>query len=152
MPQQYSGFFLGPIWHRWCIPLFSPSFLWSGDYLSGIYSFEKCLLVACDPSRFGKLAVIVDSLSRLWTAHWMVMHSSSIDAYLVCFGIRDAQPHWIRDHYSFGNGCTIAKPVLYSRNASVIKMVNRFGLKVWTVVVVVSGNLNFPRSRSMTDV
>ena len=56
------------------------------------------------------------------------MHSSSMVAYLVWVGVRDAEPHWIRDHFSPGSGCSRAKPIPKSLEASVIRIDERLGL------------------------
>ena len=57
------------------------------------------------------------------------MHSNSMVAYLVWVGVRDANPHWMRDHFSPGSGRSNAKPIPKSLDASVIKMDGRNGLK-----------------------
>ena len=75
------------------------------------------------------------------------MHSNSMVAYLVWVGVREADPHWKRYHFSLGTGCSNAKPIPKSLDASVIKMDGRFGLKGWTVVVVVRSS--FTRSNSL---
>ena len=75
------------------------------------------------------------------------MHSNSIVAYLVWVGVRDNEPHCMRDHFSPGSGWSKANQIPKSLDASVINMDDRFGLKGWTVVVVVSSN--FTRSNSL---
>ena len=55
------------------------------------------------------------------------MHSNSMVAYLVWVGVRDADPHWMRDHFFPGSGCSNAKPIPKSLDASVIKMMVDLG-------------------------
>ena len=75
------------------------------------------------------------------------MHSNSIIAYLVWVGVRDAEPHCMRDHFSPGSGWSSANQFQKSLDASVINIDVRLGLNGWTVVVVVGSN--FTRSNSL---